>query len=274
MSPYSGFSVFVAAHINMYGTIAPQRYPGGLRRAEEEKSRNLDYLERLSKLWPVGRSWVSVSTTYLTKHPQLTIPSGERSKKQIDSTKWSRVTKPTPRLGCTVPGDSPSRVLWMNMVISDLVRAGTRMRLGHEPLNPMIHTALMSVEGLRRRLALVVRTAFLLERILRLVVIMTSKLICFNGLLLMGRGPLGLIRDWMGCGLTPDCLIQIRLSDDDTLFVYWGWYTVRALLCGLPRNNHYFDTMSSTDIYPHCRYIFHDFVRGKFFLHLKISPKE
>ncbi|KAJ5779380.1 hypothetical protein N7457_007100 [Penicillium paradoxum] len=57
MSPYSGFSVFVAAHINMYGTIAPQRYPGGLERAEEEKSRNLLYLERLSKLWPVGRSW-------------------------------------------------------------------------------------------------------------------------------------------------------------------------------------------------------------------------
>ncbi|KAJ5169465.1 uncharacterized protein N7500_002248 [Penicillium coprophilum] len=57
MSPYSGFSVFVAAHINMYGTIAPQRYPGGLERAEEEKSRNLDYLARLSKLWPVGRSW-------------------------------------------------------------------------------------------------------------------------------------------------------------------------------------------------------------------------
>ncbi|OQE09812.1 hypothetical protein PENVUL_c005G04903 [Penicillium vulpinum] len=57
MSPYSGFSVFVAAHINMYGTIAPQRYPGGLKRAEEEKGRNLIYLERLSKLWPVGRSW-------------------------------------------------------------------------------------------------------------------------------------------------------------------------------------------------------------------------
>lgn len=59
MSPYSGFSVFVAAHINMYGTIVPHRYPGGLERAEEEKSRNLVYLERLSKLWPVGRSWVS-----------------------------------------------------------------------------------------------------------------------------------------------------------------------------------------------------------------------
>lgn len=59
ISPYSGFSVFVAAHINMYGTIAPHRYPGGLERAEEEKSKNLAYLERLSKLWPVGRSWVN-----------------------------------------------------------------------------------------------------------------------------------------------------------------------------------------------------------------------
>lgn len=58
MTPYSGFSVFVAAHINMYGTIAPLRYPDGLERAEEEKSRNLAYLERLSRLWPVGRSWV------------------------------------------------------------------------------------------------------------------------------------------------------------------------------------------------------------------------
>lgn len=59
MTPYSGFSVFVAAHINMYGTIAPMRYPGGLERAEEEKGKNLIYLERLSRLWPVGRSWVS-----------------------------------------------------------------------------------------------------------------------------------------------------------------------------------------------------------------------
>ncbi|KAJ5631372.1 transcriptional regulator family: Fungal Specific TF [Penicillium longicatenatum] len=57
MTPYSGFSVFVAAHINMYGTIAPMRYPGGLERAEKEKSKNLIYLERLSRLWPVGRSW-------------------------------------------------------------------------------------------------------------------------------------------------------------------------------------------------------------------------
>ncbi|KAJ5778078.1 transcriptional regulator family: Fungal Specific TF [Penicillium odoratum] len=57
MTPYSGFSVFVAAHINMYGTIAPMRYPGGIERAEEEKSKNLIYLERLSRLWPVARSW-------------------------------------------------------------------------------------------------------------------------------------------------------------------------------------------------------------------------
>lgn len=58
ITPYSGFSVFVAAHINMYGTIAPHRYPGGFERAEEEKSKNLQYLERLSTFWPVGRSWV------------------------------------------------------------------------------------------------------------------------------------------------------------------------------------------------------------------------
>lgn len=254
MSPYSGFSVFVAAHINMYGTIAPQRYPGGLKRAEEEKSRNLDYLERLSKLWPVGRSWVGISTTYLAKHRQLTMTSGERSKKQIDSMKWSRVTKPIPRLGCTVLGDSPSRVPWMNMVISDLVRVETRMRLGHEPLNPAIHTALISVEGLRRRPVLVVNLDFLLERILRLVVIMILKLICFNGRLLMGRGPLGLIRGWMGCGLTRGCLIQIRLLGD-TLFVYWSRYTARALLYGLPKYNQYLDIILSSKIYPHSKYI-------------------
>ncbi|KAJ5679327.1 transcriptional regulator family: Fungal Specific TF [Penicillium macrosclerotiorum] len=57
MTPYSGFSVFVAAHINMYGTLVPQWYPGGLERAEEEKNRNMTYLERLSKLWPVGQNW-------------------------------------------------------------------------------------------------------------------------------------------------------------------------------------------------------------------------
>ncbi|KAJ5905598.1 uncharacterized protein N7473_002514 [Penicillium subrubescens] len=57
MTPYSGFSVFVAAHINMYGTLVPQRYPGGLDRAEDEKTQNMMYLERLSTLWPVGRSW-------------------------------------------------------------------------------------------------------------------------------------------------------------------------------------------------------------------------
>ena len=65
MTPYSGFSIFVAAHINMYGTIAPLRYPGGLERAEEEKSKNLVYLERLSKLWPVGRSWVSIDLVHI-----------------------------------------------------------------------------------------------------------------------------------------------------------------------------------------------------------------
>lgn len=63
MTPYSGFSVFVAAHINMYGTLIPQRYPGGLDRAEDEKTHNMMYLERLSTLWPVGRSWVRTNST-------------------------------------------------------------------------------------------------------------------------------------------------------------------------------------------------------------------
>ncbi|KAL2844062.1 pyridoxal phosphate-dependent transferase [Aspergillus pseudoustus] len=57
ITPYAGFSVFVAAHINMYGTVCPLRYPGGLERAEEEKKSNLEYLERLSGFWDVGTSW-------------------------------------------------------------------------------------------------------------------------------------------------------------------------------------------------------------------------
>lgn len=80
MTPYSGFSVFVAAHINMYGTIAPLRYPGGVERAEEAKSRNLIYLERLSRLWPVGRSWVRSSPVKRT--PRLmktTVANSPRS---------------------------------------------------------------------------------------------------------------------------------------------------------------------------------------------------
>lgn len=80
MTPYSGFSVFVAAHINMYGTVAPLRYPGGIERAEEAKSRNLIYLERLSRLWPVGRSWVRPSP--VTSRPKLmkaTVANGTRS---------------------------------------------------------------------------------------------------------------------------------------------------------------------------------------------------
>jgi hypothetical protein len=64
ITPYSGFSVFVAAHISMYGTVCPQRYPGGIERAEEEKKANLAYLERLSKYWPVGQNWVSVDLPF------------------------------------------------------------------------------------------------------------------------------------------------------------------------------------------------------------------
>ncbi|KAL2787671.1 pyridoxal phosphate-dependent transferase [Aspergillus keveii] len=57
ITPYAGFSVFVAAHINMYGTVCPARYPGGLARAEGEKKSNLEYLERLCGFWDVGTSW-------------------------------------------------------------------------------------------------------------------------------------------------------------------------------------------------------------------------
>ncbi|KAL4914010.1 pyridoxal phosphate-dependent transferase [Aspergillus aurantiobrunneus] len=57
ITPYAGFSVFVAAHINMYGTVCPARYPGGVQRAEQEKTSNLEYLERLCGFWDVGTSW-------------------------------------------------------------------------------------------------------------------------------------------------------------------------------------------------------------------------
>lgn len=59
ITPYSGFSVFVAVHVNMYGTIAPHKYPGGLKSAEDEKNKNMLYLERLTQFWPVGHQWVS-----------------------------------------------------------------------------------------------------------------------------------------------------------------------------------------------------------------------
>lgn len=124
----------------------------------------------------------------------------------------------------------------MNMVTFDLVQAETRMRLGHEPLSPMILTALMSVEELRRLVLVVMPTSFL-EKMLRLVVIMTLKLICFNGHLLMVRGPLGLTRDWMDYGLTRGCLTQIRLLDDYSLFLLMGRYVARLFLCSLARKN-------------------------------------
>ncbi|KAH8427038.1 transcription factor domain-containing protein [Aspergillus melleus] len=57
ITPYAGFSVFVAAHINMYGTVSPLRYPGGRERAEQERKANFSYLERLCEYWPVGQSW-------------------------------------------------------------------------------------------------------------------------------------------------------------------------------------------------------------------------
>ncbi|RAL12643.1 transcription factor domain-containing protein [Aspergillus homomorphus CBS 101889] len=57
ITSYAGYSVFVAAHINMYGTVVPARYPGGRARAEHEKKRNFEYLERLCRYWVVGHSW-------------------------------------------------------------------------------------------------------------------------------------------------------------------------------------------------------------------------
>ncbi|RAH68109.1 PLP-dependent transferase [Aspergillus aculeatinus CBS 121060] len=57
ITSYAGYSVFVAAHINMYGSVVPARYPGGRARAEHEKKRNFDYLERLCRYWVVGHSW-------------------------------------------------------------------------------------------------------------------------------------------------------------------------------------------------------------------------
>ncbi|KAJ5101719.1 transcriptional regulator family: Fungal Specific TF [Penicillium alfredii] len=83
ITPYSGFSVFVAAHINMYGTIAPQRYPGGLELAEEEKSKNLIYLERLSRLWPVGRSWEANRFYETVKSTQTNTESGMHSPRRF-----------------------------------------------------------------------------------------------------------------------------------------------------------------------------------------------
>ncbi|KAF9888472.1 hypothetical protein FE257_008579 [Aspergillus nanangensis] len=58
ITPYAGFSIFVAAHVNMYGTVSPRRYPGGQERAEQEKKANFAYLERLCELWPVGHNWL------------------------------------------------------------------------------------------------------------------------------------------------------------------------------------------------------------------------
>jgi hypothetical protein len=119
MTPYSGFSVFVAAHINMYGTLVPQRYPGGLDRAEDEKSHNMMYLERLSTLWPVGRSWVRTDlTTPCTCTDKLILHSGELYKMRTDSTRQSRAHRHTQNLVCTVQGGLHWQEPWTNTVTS------------------------------------------------------------------------------------------------------------------------------------------------------------
>jgi hypothetical protein len=94
MSPYSGFSVFVAAHINMYGTIAPQRYPGSLKRVSTLFFLGPFEAARIS-LWGNCSVHVDVSgdkdaedsQNISNRASQLTIISGEPSKKQIGSTK-------------------------------------------------------------------------------------------------------------------------------------------------------------------------------------------
>jgi hypothetical protein len=88
----------------------------------------------------------------------------------------------------------------------------------------------MPVEELRRLVLVVIATS-LLEKMLRLVVIMILKLICFSGHLLMDRGPLGLIRGWMDYGLTRGYLTQIRLLGEYTL-----GYIARVFLYGLAEN--------------------------------------
>lgn len=110
----------------------------------------------------------------------------------------------------------------MNMATSDLVQVETRMRPGREPLNPVIRTVLIPVEALHRRL-LLVKPTFFPGRMLPLVVTMILKPICFNGHLLMDRGPLGLMRDWMGCGITQGYLTQIHLLGDVVPF-RWDVY--------------------------------------------------
>jgi hypothetical protein len=84
ITPYAGFSVFVAAHINMYGTVSPRLYPGGQEKAEQEKSANFFYLERLCELWPVGNNWVCLVSCY-PPIAMLIVNSGGLCKKPTDS---------------------------------------------------------------------------------------------------------------------------------------------------------------------------------------------
>jgi hypothetical protein len=86
------------------------------------------------------------------------------------------------------------------------------MRQGRQLLNRAIRKARMLTGELHPRLVLRAVPTFLLETVRFLV--MTLKLICFNGLSLMVRGLLGLMLDWMGCGLIRVCLIQIHRLDE------------------------------------------------------------
>lgn len=64
--------MFVAAHVNMHGTVSPSRYPGGQERAEAEKKANFAYLERMCEFWPVGHNWVCLFPSLLLLAGKLT----------------------------------------------------------------------------------------------------------------------------------------------------------------------------------------------------------
>ncbi|PYH44060.1 transcription factor domain-containing protein [Aspergillus saccharolyticus JOP 1030-1] len=87
ITSYAGYSVFVAAHINMYGTVVPSRYPGGRLRAEQEKKRNFEYLERLCRYWLVGHSWwrtlQEANRFYSTARPPASLSTVESTERTI-----------------------------------------------------------------------------------------------------------------------------------------------------------------------------------------------
>ena len=77
------------------------------------------------------------------------------------------------------------------------------MRREQQLRNRATRTARMPMGELRRHLVSKAVPTFSPE----IILVMTLKPTCCNGHLLMGRGLLGLMRDWMDCGLIRGCLI-------------------------------------------------------------------